>query len=132
MTDKLNETFNLPKSEQELVAELEKRYEFSEDPDLKEVARLALTAYKEQMLDITNFEPKYRARSLEVANQYLNLAKDALAKDEDLRLKREKQNADKKKKEGEEGEGEEGDGDFDRDDFMLKLINGGKGEQNEA
>jgi hypothetical protein len=128
MTDKLNETFNLPTSQEELVAELEKRYQFSEDPDLKEVARLSLEAYKEQMVDIKNFEPKYRARSLEVANQYLNLAKDALAKDEEIRMKREKLDSDlKKKKEKENGEeGGEEEGTFDRDEFMLRLIEGGK------
>lgn len=126
MTDKLRDTFNLPKNQEELVAELEKKYQFSEDPDLKEIAKLALEAYKEQMLDICNFEPKYRARSLEVANQFLNLAKDALAKDENARLQREKL---KKSKEGEEGEtGEDGDGDevFDRDTFMLELVKGQK------
>ena len=132
MTDKLNETFNLPESQEELVADLRKRYERSEDPDLKEIAKLSLDAYAEQMVDIKNFEPKYRARSLEVAQQYLNLAKDALAKDEDLRLKREKQEADKKKK-ATDGEEEDGDGEeevFDREDFMLQLVKGS--QQNET
>jgi hypothetical protein len=127
MTDKLRETFSLPKDEEELIAELEKRYEFSEDPDLKEIAKLALTAYKEQMMDVQNFEPKYRARSLEVANQYLNLAKDALAKDENLRIQREKaQNANKPK--GEQLNEDEvlEEEVFDRDEFMLELVKGRK------
>lgn len=87
---KLEETLELPATDSELIRELEEKFKFSDDPDLKEIAKLALESYKSQMMDIMNFEPKYRSRALEVANQYLNLAKDALAKNEDLDIKRDK------------------------------------------
>ena len=120
MTDKLEETFGLSPSEESMIKELEERYNYSTDPDLKEIAQLALKAYKEQMFDTSNFEPKYRARNLEVAQTFLALAKDALAKDEDLRLKAEKQNQSKNpdKETPEAG--------FDRDEFLNELKKAGK------
>lgn len=116
---KLEETLDLPPSEAQLVEELEKKYEFSSDPDLKEIAKLGLTAYKEQMLDIMNMEPKYRSRALEVAQQYLNLAKDALAKDEDIRLKQEKQDQGKKDTKDEDEEKET----LDRNEVLMEINN---------
>lgn len=71
----------------------------SENPDLDEVTKLALQAYKEQMENVQHVEPKYRQRYLEVAQQYLNLAMQSLAKNEEIKLKKEKQDADLKKKE---------------------------------
>lgn len=121
MTTKLEETFGLPKEESEMIAELEKRYNCSTDPNLKEIAQLALKAYKEQMLDTSNFEPKYRARNLEVAQTFLALAKDALAKDEDLRLKAEKQDQTKKPEKDKPVEGET----MNRDDFLKQVEQAG-------
>ena len=117
----LEQTFNLPASEDELMKELEEKYKFSSNPDLNEIAKLALTAYKDQMMDIMSLEPKYRSRALEVANQYLNLAKDALAKDQDHLIKKGKLPKD-------EGEGEEEGADevVDRNDFMLRLVEDNK------
>ena len=114
---KLEETFNLPSSEEELMKELEDKYSFTSNPDLNEVAKLALTAYKEQMLDIMHFEPKYRSRALEVAQQYLNLAKDALAKDQDIMIKKGKLEP--------KGE-EESEGGIDRNELMLHVVQGSK------
>lgn len=125
MSDKLTETFNLPESDQELYTELKQRYQASEDPDLKEVAKMALDAYAEMMVDISNFEPKYRARNIEVAQSFLVLAKDALAKEEDLRLREEKQNEGKKDKDEESAKDEEV---FDRDEFLIELKQAGKKE----
>ena len=119
---KLERTFDLPKSEDEILAELEEKYNFSDNPNLSEIVKLALTAYKDQMADVINTEPKFRARLLEVAQQYLNLAKDAIAKDQDLRLKEEKQNQDKKG--GDEPEGEEEV--VDRNELLLELVEGGR------
>lgn len=116
MTSKLEETFGLNASDDPLLKELEERYNFSENPNLNEVAQLALKAYKEQMLDVSNFDPKYRARNIEVAQSFLVLAKDALAKDEDLRLKEEKQNQSKK-----DDETPKDDETFDRDEFLVEL-----------
>lgn len=95
MSDKdrtnLEKTFDLPHTtDPRLQEKLDELFKYSEHPELNEVARMALAAYKDMMLDIQNFEPKYRARSLEVAAQYLNLAKDALAKEKDLEIKEKK------------------------------------------
>ena len=112
---KLEKTFNLPKSETELLDQLEEMFNFSSNPTLNEVAKMALEAYKQQMMDIMHFEPKYRSRALEVAAQYLSLAKDSLSKEEDLRLKEEKQN--QSKNEGDDGDGET----IDRNEILLEL-----------
>jgi len=116
---KLEDTFGLPASDDPMLKELEERYNFSDNPNLNEVAQLALKAYKEQMLDIANFDAKYRARNIEVAQTFLVLAKDALAKDEDLRLKEEKQNQSKTPEDtGKKTE----DKPFDRDEFLVELV----------
>lgn len=127
MTSKLEETFGLPASDDPMLQELEARYNFTDNPDLCEIASLALQAYKEQMLDIANFDPKFRARNIEVAQTFLVLAKDALAKDEDLKLKAEKQNQDRLKKDKDDigdrpNEGET----FDREKFINELNAAGK------
>jgi len=123
MSSKLEDTFGLNASDDPLLKELEERYNFSENPNLNEVAQLALKAYKEQMLDVSNFDPKYRARNIEVAQTFLLLAKDALAKEEDLRLKEEKQNEGKKDSDDESKDKKET---FDRDEFLVELKNAGK------
>lgn len=61
-----------------------------EDPTLDTIIDLALRAYKEQMEDVIHIEPKNRARYLEVAEKFLNQAKDAMAKKEQLKTLREK------------------------------------------
>ena len=122
MSSKLEETFGLPASDDPMLKELEERYNFSDNPNLCEVAKLALKAYKEQMLDVANFDPKYRARNIEVAQSFLVLAKDALAKDEDLRLKEEKQNESKK----DDDDTPKDDKPFDRDEFLVELKKAGE------
>ena len=101
MTKGLTKTFNLEESDDPMLHELEALYSFSDNPDLDEISLLALNAYKSQMMDIMNVEPKYRSKLLEVAQSYLNLAKDALAKNEDLRIKANKQIKEPKTEEGE-------------------------------
>ena len=119
MSDKLNETFNLPETEDELMKQLEERYKFSSNPDLNEIAKLALTAYKDQMLDVLHFEPKFRSRALEVAQQYLSLAKDALAKEQDILIKKGKLEP---KEEGKDEDDEK----IDRNSFMIHAVKDAK------
>lgn len=64
--------------------------EIPDDPTLDTIIKFALLAYKEQMEDIMHIEPKNRARHLEVAEKFLNQAKDAMAKKETIRAMREK------------------------------------------
>jgi len=115
MSDTLEETFNLPKSEKDIMEDLSNKYKFSEDPNLKEIVKLALTAYKEQMTDIAMIEPKYRSRALEVANQFLNLAKDALSKNKDLEIKELKATP-------KEDVPKEDTGSIDRNAFMIHAV----------
>jgi hypothetical protein len=90
----LEKTFNLPT--QEDIEELENRLEIElpDDAGLKDIAKLALDAYKNQLQEIHRIEPKYRARAFEVAQMYLDVAKDALGKEADVKLKKEKMDID--------------------------------------
>ena len=116
---KIEDTLDLPVNESELMKELEEKYGFSSDPNLSEIAKLALTAYKDQMMDIMHFEPKYRSRALEVAQQYLTLAKDAISKEEDLRIK---ENKSKPSEPGKEESGSESKT-FDKNEILMELDN---------
>lgn len=53
---------------------------------LDTVARLALEAYKSQMEDIAMLDVENRAKHMEVANRYLDSAKDAMYKKEQILL----------------------------------------------
>lgn len=61
-----------------------------DDPTLDTIIELSLSAYKEQMEVIGLVEPKNRIKYLEVAERFLNQAKDAMAKKENLNLQRDK------------------------------------------
>lgn len=107
MTDKLKKTFDLP-SEQDMEDTYSylKSIEIPEDPELKDIAMFALEAYKSQMTLIEHIEPKYRQRYMEVANQFLVTARDALSKARELDQKQMKidyDQGDKKEPEKEEG-----------------------------
>lgn len=108
----LDKFFGLPSREDEGDEYSSEIYEIiiSENPDLDEVTKLALNAYKEQMENVQHVEPKYRQRYLEVAQQYLNLAMQSLAKNEELKQKREKLENDlnKNKKDNDESNGKTG------------------------
>lgn len=62
----------------------------AEDASLDTIIEFALKAYTEQMNDMVHIEPKNRIRFLEVAEKFLDQAKDAIAKKEQLNLAREK------------------------------------------
>ena len=68
------------------------------DPRLDDITRLALQAYKDAMMDLPNIEPRFRSRHQEVTQQYLNIAKDAMAKRIDLDLKSRKLDMEEDKK----------------------------------
>lgn len=61
-----------------------------DDPTLDTIIELSLSAYKEQMEVIGLVEPKNRIKYLEVAERFLNQAKDAMAKKENIILQRDK------------------------------------------
>ena len=64
--------------------------EIPDDPNLDTIITFALRAYKEQMEDIVLIEPKNRIRYLEIAERFLEEAKDAMYKKEQIRIAREK------------------------------------------
>lgn len=83
MTSKLSETFDMDDVPEELRDYIFK-VEIPDDAELDDVAKLALEAYKMQMDTILLLEPKYRARGLEVAKQYLEIAMNSISKKRDL------------------------------------------------
>jgi hypothetical protein len=96
---KLDKTFNIdgsyddPEQDDLILTDVH----IPNDPELaslNDIIRLALMAYKEQMEDIHMIEPKNRVRYLEVAEKFLNQAKDSIAKRETLRSKLPKKKAD--------------------------------------
>lgn len=97
-----------PSDEYDEFADLLLKIEIPDDPELKDIIKLALEGYKTQMEDIQHIEPKFRARSLEVAKMYLDLAKDAITKNADLKLKFEKLELEKRKRTGEDDDGSSG------------------------
>ena len=121
MTKKLIETFNLPETEEELLKELEEKFKFSSNPDLNEIAKIALTAYKDQMLDVMHFDPKYRSRALEVANQFLTIAKDAISKQEEIEIKKELNELKREQVKGKENPNTDNDVVIDRDAVLLEF-----------
>ncbi len=58
--------------------------------DLDLIIDFALRAYQDQMNDVQFIEPKNRIKYLEVAERFLNQAKDAMAKRDKLILDRER------------------------------------------
>jgi len=74
--------------------------EIPEDATLDDITRLSLEAYKMQVENLQFIEPKFRNRYLEVAQTYLNLAKDSIKQNEEIKQKDEKLQLDKDKHEG--------------------------------
>lgn len=96
---KLDKTFNIdgsyddPEQDDLILTDVH----IPDDPELaslNDIIRLALMAYKDQMEDIHMIEPKNRVRYLEVAERFLNQAKDAIAKRDNLKSKLPKKKAD--------------------------------------
>lgn len=54
---------------------------------LDDIIRLALSAYEQQMKDVSFIEPKHRTKYYEVCERFLNQAKDAMVKREQLKQK---------------------------------------------
>ena len=86
----LDDTFDI---EKEKIIDGEIGVEIPDDPDeqnLELIIKLALKAYSE-ILEVCSFvEPKDRLKMYDMAERYLNQAKDARAKMEKLRIDREK------------------------------------------
>lgn len=100
MSDPLSYTFDLPTTEN--LEEIEKFIEISipEDANLCDIVKLNLEAYRAQVEALNQLEPRFRARGMEVAHAYLQSAMEAIAKDRELKMRKEKLDHDLNKKEG--------------------------------
>ena len=89
-----------------------------ENPTLDDITKLALNAYKDAMGDMIHMEVKYKARNREVTQRYLEIARDALAKKEDIVLRDRKLDMDENKK----GKKEENTGGGMKRADVLKIV----------
>lgn len=95
--------------------------EVPDDPNLKDIAKLALEAYKEQLKIVNMIEPKYRARYLEVAKGFLDTAKESLASLEDVQIKNDKLTLDRSKAFPDKDKKENSERKFDRKELLTEL-----------
>lgn len=120
--DKFSETFNMNEMDEATRREIVgiiNQIEITEDPTLQEIAVMALESYKMQMMDIANIEPKFRSRALEVAQMFLTVAKDAVAKKNDNEFKHKKLDAELE----DENEDENENTGSDKDAILMELDN---------
>lgn len=94
----LSETLDMNPDNIDEDEEFKNRTDIPEEAELNDVIKLALKVYRELMDDIEYIAPKNRVKHLEVAERYLNQAKDAMYKKEQILLSREKFEASKKGK----------------------------------
>lgn len=96
--------------------------EMPEEAELNDIIKMALKVYVEMQNDIQYIAPKNRVRHLQVAERYLNQAKDAMYKKEQLLLEREKFEQSKKgKDDGSSSEGDEENQKFDRKTLLAEV-----------
>lgn len=126
--EKLHETFNLDpegyddESEDEVEGSLQFPYEdIPTELSLDDITYMAVHSYREQLKDINEMPVKHRQRALEVAHNYLSLAKDSIYRREDLELKATKKNGTKSinTEEDDESSGKK----IDREEAYKRLNN---------
>lgn len=86
MSSGLDEAFNVDEADQ-MPDNPFSEYTLPEDPSLDDIIRLGMTAFTDQMNDVAFIDPKFRARTLEVAHHFLNTAKDAIKVKSEIDLK---------------------------------------------
>lgn len=92
----LNKAFNVDSTEAGEEAQVEfgsYRVELKANPEetgLEDIIKYAMHAYKQQMEDLDHIEPKNRLKALEIAERFLNQAKDASDKLEKIKLQKQK------------------------------------------
>lgn len=94
-THPLEDVFNMSDNEdfKDAIFELD----IPDNPSQEDIARISLEAYKDIMQDVIHIQPKYRARTLEVANMFLKLAQESITKKSDHQIKSSKLDLDKDK-----------------------------------
>ena len=117
----LNDEFNI--DPENLDDEFVNETEIPEEAQLNDIIKMSLGVYKDVMDNLQYIEVKHRPRHLDVAEKYLNQAKDAMYKKEQLLLNREKfEHSKKGKKDPEEGE-DEPSGKVDRRQLLTEISN---------
>lgn len=88
--EQLHKTFNLeqPKDSEENESSVFPYDDIPEHLTLDDIAHMATYAYREQVKDAQNIPTKNRPRAMEVAKNYLDLAKDAVHKRDDHEIKK--------------------------------------------
>lgn len=84
----LSDEFDMPIDENELEEYV--KVVIPDDPKLKTIVDFAMDAYASQMNDLQHIEVKNRLKFYEVAERFLNQAKDAMYKIEQIEIEREK------------------------------------------
>lgn len=89
MSHPLDKELGINEHEEKRVMNDEYAVKIPESPELRNldlIIDLALKSYKEQMEDLCVVDARSKAKYLEIAERYLNQAKDAMAKKEKLML----------------------------------------------
>lgn len=85
-THPLDATFNMP-SDQLMSDILGTNIKIPDDPTLRTIVEFALDQYKSLVEESMLLEPDQRLRHMEMAKEYLKIAKDAMREDADLSIK---------------------------------------------
>ena len=84
---KIAETFNMGTDGLEEHQDTLSALDIPDNPTLDDIARISLEVFSDSIRKLSEVPAPYRARSLEVSKQYLDLSKDAIHKKEDLKQK---------------------------------------------
>lgn len=97
MSKKLADTFNIDDTILEEHESALSTLDIPENPTLDDIARISLEVFTESLKGLENTPAIYKARTLEVSKQYLDLSKDAIYRKQDLRQRDEKLKLEAKK-----------------------------------
>ena len=96
--DPLNDVFNMDPEKLKEDAKYIESVDVPDDPDLQFIIQCALDVYKKQIEVIQYMKAEHRQGCLELAERYLNQAKDAIYKKKQLELNKEKLELQKQQK----------------------------------
>ena len=119
----LNDALNM--NPEQLDEEFIQETDIPEEAQLVDIIKMSLKVYKEIIDDIQFVEVKHKPRHLDVAEKYLNQAKDAIYKREQLLLNREKFESSKKDKDNKSNQEDSIEGKtFDRKELLKEISKG--------
>lgn len=86
MQHPLDETFNM-KPDENITEILGVDIKIPKDPNLRTIVEFSLNQYKSLIEESMLLEPDQRLRHVEIAREYLRMAKDAMRDESDLEIK---------------------------------------------